>query len=138
MADAIFKSKTTTQVPAAIAATALSMGFNPANLTQLIIAVLSHGPLDKVPGVTGPIIGAVMAEVAKVNAHGYKITWFAFLPATFIAAIACAFLKNPKDRMNWIVDAPLDSTKESDTVEMAHSETASDEKESTQQFERQS
>jgi hypothetical protein len=89
MADAIFASKTNTQVPAAIAATALAMGFNPANLTQLIIAVLSHQNLGAVPGVTGPIIGAVMAEVAKVNAHGYKITWFAFLPASECDSLPC-------------------------------------------------
>jgi hypothetical protein len=24
-----------------------------------------------------------------------------------IAAIGCAFLVNPKERMNWVVDAPL-------------------------------
>jgi hypothetical protein len=38
--------------------------------------------------------------------------------------------------MNWIVDAPLDTTKESDDGERAGSEGAADEKESSQQFER--
>lgn len=43
----------------------------------------------------------------ETQAYGYKITWFAFLPGAVLAAIGCACFQNPKDRMNWIVDAPL-------------------------------
>lgn len=112
MAEAIYGSKTNTQIPDAIAATAISMGFPPQNIGQLIGAVLSHGSLAGIEGLTGPITGAVFAEVARVTAHGYLIVWMAFLPATIVAAVACAFLKNPKDRMNFIVDAPLDRKKD--------------------------
>lgn len=84
------------------------MGFPPQNIGQLIGGVLSHGSLAGIEGLTGPITGAVFAAVNKVTAHAYLTTWLSFLPGTIIAAIACAFMHNPKERMNWIVDAPLE------------------------------
>lgn len=56
-------------------------------------------------GATGQILGAASAAMKATQAHGYKIVWFAFLPGSIIAAIGCACLRNPSDRMNWVVGA---------------------------------
>lgn len=75
------------------------MGLDPSLLGTLIGGLFSGQGLAAIPG---PIIGAASAEMVKIQVHAYKITWFAFLPGTIIAAIACVFLKNPKERMNWV------------------------------------
>lgn len=104
IAEAIYGSFTTDQIPAAIAETALSMGLDPSLLGALIGGLFSGQGLSVIPG---PIIGAASAEMVKIQVHAYKIVWLAFLPGTIIAAIACCFLVNPTERMNWVTDAPL-------------------------------
>ncbi|KAM0750503.1 MFS general substrate transporter [Meredithblackwellia eburnea MCA 4105] len=107
IADAIYGSLTNTQVPAAIAKEAVSRGFNPANLTALITALLSGQGISAVPGITPEIIAACGSAAANVEAHGYRIVWYAFLPGSVLAAVGCALFRNPKERMDWIIDAPL-------------------------------
>ncbi|BGP57389.1 hypothetical protein JCM8202_005031 [Rhodotorula sphaerocarpa] len=107
IAEAIYASLTNTQVPAAIIAATVPLGFDPQYLGQLIGFLNSGQGLDAIPGINGRIIGAASAAMKETQAHGYKITWFAFLPGSILAALGCACFKNPKDRMNWIVDAPL-------------------------------
>ena len=68
---------------------------------------MSGQGLDAIPGVNGQILGAASAALKSTQSHGYKIVWLAFLPGAILAAIGCAFLKNPTDRMNYITDAPL-------------------------------
>lgn len=64
------------------AGAALSQGFNPANLTGLIIALLSGAPAEAVPGVTPAIAAAATAAMKGVQAHAYKLVWFTFLPGS--------------------------------------------------------
>ncbi|KAK4057264.1 hypothetical protein OIO90_001761 [Microbotryomycetes sp. JL221] len=111
IADAIFGSLTNSQIPDAIAKTAVSMGLPPQSIGPLIVSFFSHSDPSTVPGATGPIIGAAFTAAKEVQAHGYKIVWFAFLPGTVIAAVVCALFHNPRERMNWVVDAPLDLPK---------------------------
>ncbi|SGY34004.1 BQ5605_C002g01577 [Microbotryum silenes-dioicae] len=107
IADAIYGSLTSEQVPAAIAGAAIPLGFSPANLTPLIIAVLSGRGIAGVPGITPTIASAASLAAKQVEAHAYKIVWYAFLPGAILAAVGCALFRNPTERMNWVVDAPL-------------------------------
>ncbi|KAM0789204.1 hypothetical protein ACM66B_000049 [Microbotryomycetes sp. NB124-2] len=112
IADAIYGSLTNTQIPEAIAKAAMPLGLPPTSIGPLIVSFFSHSDPSKVPGATGPIIGAAFDAAKQVQAHGYKIVWFAFLPGTVLAALACALFHNPKERMNAVIDAPLDLPKE--------------------------
>lgn len=56
---------------------------------------------------TGQILGAGSAALKATQVHGYKIVWFTFLPGSVIAALGCALLKNPKNRMNWVTGASV-------------------------------
>lgn len=62
------------------AAAVIPLGFNPANLGQLIVAILSHGDPSKVTGTTPAIIGAAYAAYADKNAYAFRITWLSFIP----------------------------------------------------------
>ncbi|ORY86666.1 major facilitator superfamily domain-containing protein [Leucosporidium creatinivorum] len=109
IAMAIYGALTNDQVPANILKAVIPLGFDPINVGALI-GFLSSGQ-GMPEGTTGQMLGAASAAMKSTQAHGYKIVWFAFLPGSIIAAIGCACLKNPRERMNWVVDAPL-NTKE--------------------------
>ena len=97
------------------------LGFNPQYLGQLIGFLMSGQGLDAIPGINGQIIGAASAAMKATQAHGYKITWFAFLPGA-----AC--FENPKDRINWIVDAPLKTEEVKAQATTADGDSAHDDK----------
>ena len=123
IAEAIYGAMTNSQIPDAIAKTAMSMGLPPQSLGPLIVSFFSHSDPSKVPGATRPIIGAAFQAAKEVQAHGYKIVWFSFLPGTVIAALVCILFHNPKERMNWVVDAPLDvgQAAKSEEAQSSHS-----------------
>lgn len=104
------------------------LGFNPQYLGQLIGFLMSGQGLDAIPGINGQIIGAASAAMKATQAHGYKITWFAFLPGAVLAAIGCACFENPKDRMNWIIDAPLKTEEVKAQATTADGDSAHDDK----------
>ncbi|KAH8083141.1 major facilitator superfamily domain-containing protein [Filobasidium floriforme] len=109
IAEVIYNNISDDKIPGYIASAVIPLGFNPSNLGSLIGALLSHGSTSSIPGITPRILGAAMGGMASAQAYAFRITWFAFLPATVIAAAAAACFRNPKDRMNWIVDAPLEA-----------------------------
>ncbi|KAM0789205.1 hypothetical protein ACM66B_000050 [Microbotryomycetes sp. NB124-2] len=111
IADAIYGSRTNTQIPAAIAKAAMPLGLPPTSIGPLIVSFFSHSDPSKVPGATGPIIGAAFAAAKQTQADAYRIVWYAFLPGTVIAAVVCVLFHNPKERMNYVIDAPLDALK---------------------------
>jgi hypothetical protein len=87
----------------------LPLGFNPAHIGQLIGFYFSGQGLDKIPGINGQILGAGLAALHKTEAHAYKIVWLSFLPGCIVAAAICLFMHNSSERMNWVVDAPLET-----------------------------
>ncbi|BGP33028.1 hypothetical protein JCM10296v2_004817 [Rhodotorula toruloides] len=109
IAEAIYGSLTNTQIPENILKAVVPMGFNPQYLGPLIGFLLSGQGLAAIPNITGPMIGAASAALTETQAHAYKIVWFAFLPGSILAASGCAMFHNPKERMNWVTDAPLDT-----------------------------
>ncbi|KAK4051413.1 hypothetical protein OIV83_002897 [Microbotryomycetes sp. JL201] len=125
IAEAIYGSRTNAQIPDAIAKAAVMNGLPPQSIGPLIVSFFSHSDPSTIPGATGPIIGAAFGAAKQVQADAYKIVWFAFLPGTVIAAIACASFRNPRDRMNYVVDAPLELPKgtiEDQEASSAHTE----------------
>lgn len=70
---------------------------------------MSGQGLDKIPGINGRILGAGLAALHKTEAHAYKIVWLSFLPGCVVAAAICLFMRNSSERMNWVVDAPLET-----------------------------
>ncbi|KAK4051421.1 hypothetical protein OIV83_002905 [Microbotryomycetes sp. JL201] len=111
IADAIFASRTNSQIPEAIAKAAVMNGLPPQSIGPLIVSFFSHSDPSTIPGATGPIIGAAFQAAKQVQADGYKIVWFAFLPGTVLAALGCVAFRSNADRMNWVVDAPLELPK---------------------------
>ncbi|GJN88262.1 hypothetical protein Rhopal_001227-T1 [Rhodotorula paludigena] len=109
IASAIYGSLTNDQIPKAILEAVVPLGFDPANIGSLIVGLTTGQGIATIPGVTGQILGAGSAALKATEVHGYKIVWFAFLPGSIIAALGCALLKNPKERMNWVTDAPLNA-----------------------------
>ncbi|THX01120.1 MFS general substrate transporter [Aureobasidium pullulans] len=109
IANAIYGSLTNTQIPEAIVAAVAPLGFNPQHLGQLIGFYFSGQGLDKIPGINGQILGAGLEALHKTEAHAYKIVWLSFLPGCIIAAGICLFMRNSSERMNWVVDAPLET-----------------------------
>ncbi|GAA6018948.1 hypothetical protein JCM10207_009210 [Rhodosporidiobolus poonsookiae] len=120
MAEAIYGSLTNDQVPENILKAIVPLGFNPQYIGALIGFLSSGQGLAAIPDVNGQILGAASAAMKNTQAHGYKITWLAFLPGAVIAAIGCALLKNPKDRMNWVTDAPLNTREVNHHLETGH------------------
>jgi len=109
IANAIYGALTETQIPDAIIAAVVPLGFNPQHLGQLIGFYFSGQGLEAIPGINGRIIGAGLEALHKTEAHAYKIVWLSFLPGCIVAAGVCLFMHNVSDRMNWVVDAPLDA-----------------------------
>ncbi|GAA5865110.1 hypothetical protein JCM3774_002134 [Rhodotorula dairenensis] len=109
IAEAIYSSKTNTQIPEAIVKATAPLGFNPQFLGPLIGFLMSGKGLEAVQGATPQILGAASAALKNTEADAYKIVWFAFLPGGVIAVICCALFENPQHRMNWTVDAPLNT-----------------------------
>lgn len=90
-------------------AAVVPLGFNPAHIGQLIGFYFSGQGLDKIPGINGRILGAGLAALHETEAHAYKIVWLSFLPGCVVAAAICLFMRNSSERMNWVVDAPLET-----------------------------
>ena len=107
IAEAIYASQTNTQIGDAIAGAVIPLGFNPQYLGQLIGFLFSGQGLAAIPGINGQILGAASTALKNTQAAGYSKVWWAFLPGTVIAAVLCVFLRNPVDRLNYVVDAPL-------------------------------
>lgn len=83
------------------------LGFNPQYLGQLIGFYFSGQGLEAIPGINGRIISAGQEALHQTEAHAYRVVWLSFLPGCVVAAIVCLFMQNTKERMNWVVDAPL-------------------------------
>ncbi|GAA5854279.1 hypothetical protein JCM9279_005106 [Rhodotorula babjevae] len=109
IAEAIYGALTNDQIPANILKAVVPLGFDPRNIGALIVGLTTGQGIATIPGATGQVLGAASAALKETEVHGYKIVWFVFLPGCVIAAIGSAFLINPRERMNWIVDAPLNA-----------------------------
>lgn len=88
---------------------AIPLGLDPAHITDLIVYLFSGQGLAAIPDATPAIVTAARSAMFKVEAHAYKIVWFAFLPGCILAAAICLIMRNPSERMNWVVDAPLEA-----------------------------
>ncbi|KPV74788.1 uncharacterized protein RHOBADRAFT_53726 [Rhodotorula graminis WP1] len=109
IASAIYGALTNDQIPANILKAVVPLGFDPSNIGALIVGLTTGQGIATIPGATGQVLGAASAALKETEVHGYKIVWFVFLPGCIIAAIGSAFLVNPRERMNWVVDAPLNA-----------------------------
>lgn len=121
IANAIYASLTDSQIAPAIIKATVPLGFNPQYLGQLIAFYFSGQGLNAIPGINGQILGAGLEALHEVEAHAFKIVWLAFLPGCIFAGAICLLMRNSSERMNWVVDAPLEV--QIDDVKLAQADT---------------
>ncbi|EKD05000.1 hypothetical protein A1Q2_00699 [Trichosporon asahii var. asahii CBS 8904] len=102
----LYDSRMATKIAAAVA----PLGFDMSNVGSLIGGILSHNTAA-VPGLTPDILAAANAANREASEYAYARIWWATIPAVILALFGMTFIRDPSDRMDWVVDAPLEKIK---------------------------
>lgn len=107
--NAIFNSRIATELPAQIAAAVLPLGLSPKALPDLIEALSANdqAALGKIQGLTPQIIGAAAQGLQEAYLISFRYIWVTAAAFSAAAALASAFMVNPRKDLNMHVDAPL-------------------------------
>ena len=107
---AAFNSRLKVFLPSYVAKAALAAGLPAASLPNFIEA-LSGGDtvaLAKIPGVTPAVIVQGVRALQQAFADSLRIVFIIAAPFGVVAVIACCFLGDLKETMNYRVDAPIE------------------------------
>lgn len=97
-------------LPKYVGKAALTAGLPATSLLNFIHA-LSLGDiasLAQVPGVNSRIIAAGMEALQHAYADAIRIVYIIGVPFGVVACVACLFIGNLKDTMNYHIDAPVE------------------------------
>ncbi len=97
-------------IPGYIATAALEARLPPASIKAFVEALAGDDPaaLKTIPGVTPAIIAAGVAALKQALADGIRVVFIIAAPFGAVACIACFFLGDLKETMNYHVDAPIE------------------------------
>lgn len=110
---AAFGSRFKVKLPAYVAEAALQAGL-PSNSLKPFIEALAAGnlpALSNIGGVNAQIIGAGVIALKQAFADSIRVLYIIAAPFGIVACIACLFLGDMKETMNYRVDAPLEEMK---------------------------
>ena len=107
---AAFTTRIDSKLPSYIAKAATAAGLSPPNVPAFIKALTSKddAALAAIPGVNPTIIGAAVAALKHAFADSVRVVYIIAVPFGVIACIACCFLGDMRQTMNYRVDAPLE------------------------------
>jgi len=97
-----------------IAKAVLPMGLPPTSIGPLIGALNAHdnAAMFKIPGVTGPIVGAAASALLETFASSFRLVWTAAACFVALAAIIAVFIKEDTKEFNMHIDAPVEKENE--------------------------
>lgn len=97
-------------IPAYVAKAAVEAGLPPSSLPAFIGALSTQdtAALGTIAGVTPEIIGAGVAALKQAFADGIRVVFIIAAPFGALACIACFFLGDLRETMNYRVDAPVE------------------------------
>ena len=107
---AALNSRLDKYIPQYIAEAALTAGLPPKSLPTFIeaLSASNQAALLKVPGATPAIIEAGVEALKQAFADGLRVVYIIAAPFGLGACVACFFLGDLKDTMNYRVDAPVE------------------------------
>lgn len=111
---AAFNTRLGTLLPEYVAKAALAAGLPEASLPAFIGA-LSTGDaaaLAEIPGVTPAVIAAGVGALQQAFADAIRVIFIIAAPFGVVAIVACCFLGDLKETMNYRVDAPVEKLQE--------------------------
>lgn len=88
-----------------LAAAAISAGYDPAGLAELIPAVIENavgvpGAFASVSGATPAVIAATGAAFKNTYADGFRMVFYSTIPFTFFAMLVAFWVKDPSHLLN--------------------------------------
>jgi len=97
-------------IPGYVAPAALGAGLPKTSLPAFIGALATNNvtALPTIPGVTPVIIGAGVVAIKQALADGIRVVYIIAAPFGALACIACLFLGDMRQTMNYHVDAPVE------------------------------
>lgn len=107
---AAFSTRLDDKLPNYIAAAAQGAGLPFTSLRAFIKALTSNGTatLGQVPGVSPSIIAAAITALKQAFADSLRVVYIIAAPFGVVACLACYFLGDMKETMNYRVDAPME------------------------------
>ena len=108
--SATLNNRLTSKVPSYTAKAALSAGL-PATSLKAFIAVLASGDLTAlatIPGVTPTIIALSVTALKQAYADSIRAVYIIAAPFGALACVACFFLGDQKNKMDYRVEAPVE------------------------------
>lgn len=108
--SAALNTRLETNLPAGIGPAALKAGL-PASSLPLFIGALATGDtaaLAKIPGLTPAIIAVGLAAFKQAFADSIRVVYIIAAPFGALACLACLFLGDMRNTMNYSVDAPVE------------------------------
>lgn len=107
---AALTTRLTNYIPSYVAPAALGAGLPKSSLRIFIEALAANdaAALPTVPGVTPAIIKASVIALKQALADGIRVVYIIAAPFGALACIACFFLGDLKQTMNYHVDAPVE------------------------------
>ena len=106
----VLSQRLSTRIPEYIAAAALKAGLSPQYLGPFIGAFASGeiAAAAQIPGVTPAVLGAAGGAYQQAFADGVRVVFIIAAPFGFVACLLCFLLPSYKDRMDYLVEAPLE------------------------------
>lgn len=107
---AALRSRLNNNIATYTAKAALGAGLPPSSLGAFIGALASGdtAALSKVPGVTPKVIALGVAALKQAFADALRVVYIIAAPFGALACIACLFLGDMRETMNYRVDAPVE------------------------------
>jgi len=108
--SAVINGRITKYVPSYVAEAAVRAGLPMTSVSAFVGALASNNAtaLPQIPGVTPVVIGAGVNALKQAFADGIRAVFMIAAPFGAVACIACFFLGDMKNVMNYHVDAPME------------------------------
>ena len=104
-----FSQRIKVKLPSYVAAAAIKAGLPPTAVASFLRSFLaSEGDPLRIPGSSSAIIAAATRGRQQAFADSVRVVFIIAVPFGLVACIACLFLGDVKETMNYRVDAPVE------------------------------
>lgn len=95
-------------VPQQVGDAVVGAGLPTSSVDAFVKAISSGLSTSDIPGVTDRVVRAGMQASRQAQADGFRVVYIIAAPFGVVACIACLFLGDLKETMNYRVDAPVE------------------------------
>ena len=95
-------------VPLQVGNAVVGAGLPTSSVEAFVKAISSGMSTSDIPGVTHGIVQAGMQAYPQAQADGFRVVYIIAAPFGVVACIACFFLGDLRETMNYRVDAPVE------------------------------